>query len=113
MLDSNNETLPEPADEAKKHSDLLKRCIQQACDDAGGYIRFAQFMNIVLYEPGLGYYSSGLQKFGSKGDFVTAPEISSLFGQCLANQISDVLQNIKKQAMRQRVSSNLVPVVAC
>lgn len=53
-------------------------------------------MNIALYEPGLGYYSSGLQKFGSKGDFVTAPEISSLFAQCLANQISDVLQSIKK-----------------
>ena len=96
MLDSKSDTLPEPAVEAKKHSVLLKQCIQQACDDAGGCINFAQFLNIALYEPGLGYYSSGLQKFGSKGDFVTAPEISSLFGQCLANQISDVMQNIKK-----------------
>jgi len=51
-------------------------------------------MQLALYEPGLGYYMAGAQKFGGKGDFVTAPEVSSLFGQCLAAQCSEVLQLI-------------------
>jgi SAM-dependent MidA family methyltransferase len=53
-------------------------------------------MHEALYAPGLGYYSSGLQKFGkmpsSGSDFVTAPELSPLFGQCVARQIAQVLQ---------------------
>jgi len=53
-------------------------------------------MNIALYQPGLGYYSGGLQKFGDKGDFITAPEVSPLFAQCLAGQVAEVFQNIRK-----------------
>jgi SAM-dependent MidA family methyltransferase len=60
--------------------------------DAGGWIDFADFMHMALYTPGLGYYSAGSKKFGAGGDFVTAPEISSLFGQTLANQLAQVLQ---------------------
>lgn len=52
-------------------------------------------MNIALYQPGLGYYSSGSQKFGQKGDFITAPEVSHLYGQCLAKQIAEVLRNFR------------------
>ena len=52
-------------------------------------------MNIALYQPGLGYYSGGLQKFGEKGDFITAPEVSPLFGQCLAGQIAEIFQNMR------------------
>lgn len=48
-------------------------------------------MELALYAPGLGYYSAGLEKFGTRGDFVTAPEISPLFGRCLARQIAQVL----------------------
>jgi len=48
-------------------------------------------MELALYAPGLGYYSAGARKFGAAGDFVTAPEISPLFGQCLARQIAQVL----------------------
>lgn len=58
---------------------------------SGGEISFADFMEIALYQPALGYYSGGLQKFGEKGDFITAPEVSPLFGQCLANQVRDIL----------------------
>ena len=48
-------------------------------------------MSLALYAPGLGYYSGGAVKFGSAGDFVTAPEISPLFGRSLARQAAQVL----------------------
>ncbi len=98
MLDNSTSVLAEPDEEAKKRSLLLKQCIRSACDRANGWIPFSHYMNIVLYEPGLGYYSGGLQKFGEKGDFITAPEVSPFFGQCLANQVSEVLQNLKKSS---------------
>ncbi|MBT8119280.1 MAG: SAM-dependent methyltransferase [Gammaproteobacteria bacterium] len=90
------QALAEPDNEAKKRSSLLTGCIKQACNDAGGWIPFSEFMKIALYEPGLGYYSGGLQKFGQKGDFITAPEVSVFFGQCLANQLKEIIQNFKK-----------------
>ena len=52
-------------------------------------------MQLALYAPGLGYYSSGLQKFGEAGDFITAPEVSSLFSQCMARQFEQVLSEIE------------------
>jgi SAM-dependent MidA family methyltransferase len=52
-----------------------------------GWIPFARYMELVLYEPGLGYYAGGAQKFGREGDFVTAPELGSLFGRTLARQL--------------------------
>jgi SAM-dependent MidA family methyltransferase len=96
LIKSDNQALAEPDAEAKRRSQLLLRCIKKECDRAGGRIRFSEFMNIVLYQPGLGYYSGGLQKFGDKGDFITAPEVSPLFAQCLAGQVAEVFQNIRK-----------------
>ena len=58
---------------------------------AGGWISFARYMELALYAPGLGYYSAGSAKLGSAGDFVTAPEISSLFGATLATQLADCI----------------------
>jgi SAM-dependent MidA family methyltransferase len=55
-----------------------------------GWISFARYMEIVLYEPGIGYYASGAQKFGAAGDFVTAPELGSLFGRTLARQLGEL-----------------------
>jgi SAM-dependent MidA family methyltransferase len=49
-----------------------------------GPMTFARFMELALYAPGLGYYSR-LRDFGEKGDFITAPEISPMFAQCLAH----------------------------
>ena len=46
---------------------------------------------MAMYEPGLGYYSSGSRKLGAEGDFVTAPEISPLFTRCLARQVTEIL----------------------
>ena len=59
-----------------------------------GSISFAQFMHLALYSPGLGYYDVGTTKFGAAGDFVTAPEISPLFGRVLARQCKAVLDQL-------------------
>ncbi len=69
----------------------LTKQIQQAMEQAGGYIPFDRFMELALYAPGLGYYLAGSRKFGEAGDFVTAPELSPLFAQCLARQAREVL----------------------
>ncbi len=58
---------------------------------AGGALPFDRFMDLALYAPGLGYYVAGAPKLGSGGDFVTAPEVSPLFGACLAAQCAEVL----------------------
>jgi SAM-dependent MidA family methyltransferase len=61
---------------------------------SGGWVGFERYMEIVLYAPGLGYYSAGARKLGPGGDFTTAPEISSLFGHCVAQQCADVLREL-------------------
>ena len=85
-------TFPEPPPEIKAHSDQLKQLIQDEINTHGGKISFADYMNKALYAPGLGYYSAGLKKFGKQGDFITAPEISPLFSQCLALQCIHIMQ---------------------
>jgi SAM-dependent MidA family methyltransferase len=72
-------------------SERLLQQIQQEIVQAGGRITFDRFMELALYAPGLGYYVAGSRKFGEAGDFITAPEISPLFAQCLARQTRQVL----------------------
>jgi SAM-dependent MidA family methyltransferase len=68
--------------------------IREHIEKAGGSLPFDRYMDVVLYAPGLGYYVAGARKFGSAGDFVTAPELGSLFGRCLARQLAEVLQRL-------------------
>ncbi|HGX92877.1 MAG TPA: SAM-dependent methyltransferase, partial [Candidatus Tenderia sp.] len=86
--------LPAPDELAQQHSEQLKADIRNEIDAAGGAIDFARFMEMALYQPGLGYYSAGARKFGEGGDFVTAPELSALFSHCLARQCQQVLKEI-------------------
>lgn len=79
-----------PDADALAHSEQLQSLMRAEINDSGA-MPFDRFMELALYAPGLGYYAAGSQKFGSAGDFVTAPEISSLFSQCLANQCAQVL----------------------
>ena len=80
-----------PGPDAEAHSDALVHRIGQRIDASGGWIGFDRFMDMALYEPGLGYYAGGAFKFGAAGDFVTAPEISPLFGRTLARQVAQML----------------------
>lgn len=87
--------LPIPNDEAQAHSHQLALLIQEKINQNDGWLSFADFMQMALYEPTLGYYSGGAKKFGMGGDFVTAPEISPLFAQTLANQVAQVLADTR------------------
>ena len=83
--------LPVPDDAAIEHSTRLLKLIVERIEQRDGVIGFDEYMQMALYEPGLGYYSASLPKFGAQGDFVTAPEISPLFGYCLARQAGDLI----------------------
>ena len=76
-------------------SPLLAR-VREAIAEAGGWLPFDRFMAIALYEPGLGYYAGAAPKFGQMpqggSDFVTAPELTPLFGRTLARQVAQALQ---------------------
>jgi SAM-dependent MidA family methyltransferase len=76
---------------ALQHSARLLDLIRREIDAAGGALPFDRFMELALYAPGLGYYAAGATKLGPAGDFVTAPEISPLFGRCIAEQCREVL----------------------
>jgi SAM-dependent MidA family methyltransferase len=85
-------SLPIPSEAAFQHSRAVLELIRAEIAAAGGWISFARYMELALYAPGMGYYSGGAAKFGGAGDFVTAPEISSLFGMAVARQAAQVLQ---------------------
>jgi SAM-dependent MidA family methyltransferase len=86
--------LPELTADETAHSERLGERIRAAIAAAGGWISFARFMEMALYEPGLGYYSAGARKLGPAGDFVTAPEVAPVFSRCLAGQCAEVLRTL-------------------
>lgn len=83
--------LPLPDPTAQAHSKRLSALIADEITRAGGWISFARYMELVLYAPGLGYYSAGARKFGAAGDFVTAPEMTPLFGRAVARQVAALM----------------------
>lgn len=91
--------LPEPSQEQQLHSQQLQKVIQAAIAEQGGQIGFDQYMAMALYQPGLGYYAAGAQKFGEAGDFITSPEVSPLFAQSLARQVKQVLADLKQPVL--------------
>src|SRR5206468_1668876 len=92
--DSYNAAVHEGLDDGSV-SAALARLIRVAIERAGGWIPFSRFMALALYAPGLGYYASGRTILGrgpqSGSDFVTAPELSPLFGRTLARQLEQAL----------------------
>ncbi|MGE0558066.1 MAG: class I SAM-dependent methyltransferase [Burkholderiales bacterium] len=91
-LAKQNPGLPQPPADALAVSTRLHALIRAEIAAAGGWISFARFMELALYAPGLGYYSAGSRKLGPAGDFVTAPELSPLFGRSLARQLAELVR---------------------
>ncbi len=81
-----DEIAAEPSRSAELSARIRARAVER-----GGWLPFSEFMEAALYEPGLGYYMTGRPIFGAAGDFVTAPELSPLFGACLANGVESLL----------------------
>lgn len=87
--------LPAPtADEFHQSDALLSLILSKIRSNKKGSISFAEYMDLCLYAPFLGYYSGTMIKFGRAGDFVTAPLISSLFSQSLAKQCEEILEQL-------------------
>ncbi|HEY2463946.1 MAG TPA: SAM-dependent methyltransferase [Steroidobacteraceae bacterium] len=84
---------------AAAHSARARDLLAAEIQAAGGWLSFERFMELALYAPGSGYYSGGAQKLGKDGDFTTAPEISRLFGACVAVQCAEVLRVLRADAV--------------
>ncbi len=93
MNTSPDTSLPIPEPAAAEHSARLVDAIRCDIEANGGWISFARYMELALYAPGLGYYTAGAHKFGEAGDFITAPELSPLFGRTLARQVAEIMAN--------------------
>jgi SAM-dependent MidA family methyltransferase len=84
-------SLPDPSADEIAHSARLAEAIRREIA-ASGPVSFGRFMERCLYAPGLGYYSAGRLKFGTDGDFVTAPELGPLFAGCVARALAPALR---------------------
>ena len=76
--------MPALDDAQRAHAQQVLEALRARIAARGGWIGFDEYLELVLYAPGLGYYSAGAAKLGAAGDFVTAPELSPLFGACVA-----------------------------
>ncbi len=83
-----------PDERAQVHSRQLAEHVCEAMANAGGWLDFARFMELLLYAPGLGYYAAGSIKFGAAGDFITAPEMTPIFARTLANPVGGILREL-------------------
>jgi SAM-dependent MidA family methyltransferase len=94
---------PRMIDQPASLSAALVSAIAQEISSRGGWIGFDRFMTLALYTPGLGYYSAGRRVFSRMptggGDFVTAPELSPLFGRALSNQVEQALRSTATTAI--------------
>lgn len=86
-----------------EHLKAILTKISHEIQEKGGWIPFSRYMELALYQPNLGYYTSALEKFGRSGDFITAPEISPFFGQTIINTILPVLEGLRKQGQPTRI----------
>jgi SAM-dependent MidA family methyltransferase len=63
-----------------------------------GPISFYEFMELALYHPLMGYYTSCNERIGVQGDYYTSPVLSSLFGQMLGRQLDEMWCLLEQQS---------------
>src|SRR3984893_668562 len=83
-------------DAQARHCARMREYLAEQITSADGWVSFERFMDMALYTPGMGYYSAGAHKLGVGGDFTTAPEVSPLFGACVARQCAEILSALGK-----------------
>jgi SAM-dependent MidA family methyltransferase len=76
-------------------TDIIKTEIRKK-----GWMTFAEFMEIALYHPGLGYYTSGRARIGKRGDYYTSPSIDPAFGEVLAGFIARAGSLLNEPSLR-------------
>lgn len=109
--------MPVPDDEARAHSARLVAHVQAQIVQAGGWIPLERYLHEVLYAPGLGYYVAGARKLGADGDFVTAPEMTPLFGATLAAPVAAILDGSRAREIVElgagsgALAASLVPAL--
>ena len=86
-----------------EHSELLKAKIASQIASQGGWLPFSRYMEMALYEPGMGYYSAGAHKLGAGGDFTTAPELSPLFGAAICSTLLPVLEGLQEKGLQTQI----------
>lgn len=86
-----------------EHSELLRGKIAAQIASEGGWMPFSRYMEMALYEPGLGYYSAGTHKLGAGGDFTTAPELSPLFGAAICSTLLPILEGLKEKKLPAQI----------
>ena len=85
------------------HTELLSQKIMAEIASKGGWMPFSRYMEMALYEPGMGYYSAGAHKLGAGGDFTTAPELSPLFGAAIVETLLPILEGLKAQGLPTQI----------
>ena len=83
--------LPEPDAYARAHSARVRDAIVEAIGARGCFLPLRDYIALVLYAPGLGYYAAGAHKLGAAGDFTTAPEMTPLFARSIAPTVAAIL----------------------
>jgi SAM-dependent MidA family methyltransferase len=81
-----------PLPDVASDPDLVARI--RAEIEAEGPMTFARFMELALYEPDHGYYSTAQPRPTRSGDFLTAPELHPIFGRALARHVAAVWQRL-------------------
>ncbi len=82
--------------ESVTENTALKAAIVSAVDDADGALPFRDFMELTLYHPTLGYYTSRREVIGRSADYVTSPELTPLFGAMLGRQLHEMWERLDR-----------------